>query len=127
MSDSERYARGAKAVQDVYAGAVELSPPGTNDFMDLMVKGVFGDIWSRDVLPVRDRRLLVMGVIAALGEGSVWQVQIRAALENGELDAAQARECVIQLTQYAGYPRTGGLMGATETAIAEYEAAHADE
>ena len=48
---------------------------------------------------------------------------LRDLLENGELDAEQARECVIQLTQYAGYPRAGALMGATEEAIAEYEAA----
>jgi 4-carboxymuconolactone decarboxylase len=127
MSDSERYERGAKAVQDVYAGVVELAPPGASDFMDLMVKGVFSDVWTRDVLPIRDRRLLVMGVIAALGETSVWQVQIRAALENGELTAEQARECIIQLAQYAGYPRIGGMLGATETAIAEYEAAHKDD
>ena len=121
MSDSERYKRGAKAVQEVYAGQVELPPRGTSDFMDHMVEGVFDDVWTRKALPIRDRRLLVMGVIAGAGEASVWKVQIRAALENGELDAEQARECVIQLTQYAGYPRVGGLMGATEEAIAEFE------
>ena len=123
MSDSDRYERGAKAVQDVYAGQVELPPRGTSPFMDQMVEGVFNDIWTRKALSISDRRLLVMGVIAGAGESSVWKVQIRAALENGELDAEQARECVIQLTQYAGYPRAGGLMGVTEEAIAEFEAA----
>ena len=118
----DRYERGARMVKEVYAGQVELTPRGTNAFMDLMVEGVFNDIWSRDVLPIRDRRLLVMGVIAGAGEASVWKVQIRAALENGELTPEQARECVVQLTQYAGYPRSGGLMGATEEAIAEFEA-----
>ena len=125
MADPDRYERGARAVAEVYGGQVELAPRGANAFMDLMVEGVFADVWTRKALPIRDRRLLVMGVIAALGEVSVWRVQIRAALENGELDVEQARETVIQLTQYAGYPRVGGLMGATEEVIAEYEAARA--
>jgi len=123
MSDSERYERGAKMVQEVYAGQVELPPPGTSEWMDRMVEGVFNDVWTRKALPIRDRRLLVMGVIADAGASSVWKVQIRAALENGELDAEQARECVIQITQYVGYPRAGSLMNTTEEAIAEFESA----
>ena len=120
MSDAERHARGIQAIEDVYAGQVPIAPRGTSDFLDLMVEGVFAEVWTRKTLPIRDRRLLVMGVIAAVGDASTWKIQARAALENGELDADQVRETLIQLAQYAGYPRVAQMVAATEQAIAEW-------
>ena len=42
-------------------------------------------------------------------------------LANGELTAEQAREALIHLAQYAGYPRVSGLLRVTEEAIAVAE------
>ena len=122
MSDSDRRERGAKMMEKVYAGDVVVPPEGASDFADIMLRGVFAEVWTREELPVRDRRLLVMGVIAALGESMTWKIQVKAALKNGELTAAQARETLVQLAQYAGYPRAAGLIGATEEAIREVSA-----
>ena len=119
MSKSERYQRGAEMMKQVYGDLVPAAPEGASAFMDVMVSQVFAEVWSRDGLSIRDRRLLVMGVIAASGEPSVWGIQARAALQNGELDADQLREAVIQLAQYAGYPKVSGLVAATEQAIAD--------
>jgi alkylhydroperoxidase/carboxymuconolactone decarboxylase family protein YurZ len=49
--------------------------------------------------------------------GNTWKVQPRAALKNQELMPEQARETLIQLVQYVGYPRASSLLGATEEAI----------
>ncbi len=122
MSDSDRRERGAKMMEKVYAGDVVVPPEGASDFVDIMLRGVFAEVWTREELPVRDRRLLIMGVIAALGESMTWKIQVKAALKNGELTAAQARETLVQLAQYAGYPRAAGLIGATEEAIREVSA-----
>lgn len=122
MGSSNRRERGAKMMEKVYAGKVAVPPEGASDFADIMLKGVFADVWTRETLPVRDRRLLIMGVIAALGESMTWKIQVKAALENGELSPEQVRETLIQLAQYAGYPRTAGLIGATEEAIREASA-----
>jgi 4-carboxymuconolactone decarboxylase len=80
MSNSERYQRGADVMNEVYGDLVPAAPEGANAFMDVMVSQVFAEVWSRDGLSIRDRRLLVMGVIAASGEPSVWGIQARAAL-----------------------------------------------
>lgn len=117
MPDSERRKRGAEAIAKVYAGDVVVPPEGASAFADLMLEQVFAEVWTRPALPIRDRRLLIMGVIAALGESATWKIQVRAALKNGELTAEQAREALIQLTQYIGYPRAAGLLGPTEEAI----------
>jgi 4-carboxymuconolactone decarboxylase len=120
MSESDRHERGAAMLKKVYAGDVVVPPKGANTFADLMLEQVFAEVWSREeVLSIRDRRLLVMGVIAALGEADTWKIQVRSAVKNGELTAEQARETLVQLAQYAGYPRVAGLLRATEEAIRE--------
>jgi len=119
MADPGRRARGAEMMKRVYAGDVVVPPEGASAFADLMLEQLFAEVWTREALPLRDRRLLIMGAIAALGETMTWKIQVRAALKNGELTAEQVREALIHLAQYAGYPRAAGLLAATEEAIAE--------
>jgi 4-carboxymuconolactone decarboxylase len=119
MPDSERRAKGAEMIAKVYAGDVAVPPAGASAFADLMLEQLFAEVWTRPALALRDRRLLIMGAIAALGEPMTWKIQVRAALKNGELTPEQARETLIQLVQYVGYPRCAGLLGATEEAIRE--------
>jgi 4-carboxymuconolactone decarboxylase len=86
-----------------------------------MLEQVFAEVWTRPALSVRDRRLLIMGVIAGMGESMTWGIQAKAALKNGELTPEQLREALIQLAQYTGYPRAAGLMMVTEKTIAEFQ------
>lgn len=118
MSDSDRRDLGAAMMQKVYGDVVPVPPEGQSAFADLMLGQLFAEVWTRELLSVRDRRLLTMGVIAALGEQVTWGIQVRAALANGELTAEQAREVLIHLAQYAGYPRVSSLLRVTEEAIA---------
>jgi 4-carboxymuconolactone decarboxylase len=119
MGDPKRRERGAEMMKKVYAGDVAVPPEGASAFADLMLEQLFAEVWPREQLPIRDRRLLIMGAIAALGEPMTWKIQIRAAIKNGELTPEQARETLIQLVQYAGYPRAAALIGPTEEAIKE--------
>ena len=118
MSDPKRRKRGAEVLDRVYAGAVPVPPEGQSAFADLMLEQLFAEVWTREALDFRDRRLLTLGVIAALGETSTWKIQVKAALANGELSVEQVREVLIHLAPYAGYPRVAGLIGATEEVIA---------
>ncbi len=118
---SDRRDRGAEMIKKVYAGDVIVPPEGASAFADVMLEQLFAEVWTREALPMRDRRLLIMGVIACMGEGMTWGIQAKAALKNGELTPEQLREALIHLAQYAGYPRAAGLMGPTEKAIAEFE------
>lgn len=122
MSDKERRERGLAKFNEVYCGDLPAPPPGAIDFFDLMVEQLFAEVWTRPQLSQRDRRLLIMGAIAALGERDTFGIQVRSALKNGELTPEQAREALIQLTQYVGYPRAAGLLGVVEKAIQEAKA-----
>jgi 4-carboxymuconolactone decarboxylase len=118
---SERRARGLEMMKKVYAGDVPVPPEGASPFADIMLEQVFAEVWTRPALPVRDRRLLIMGVIACMGESMTWGIQAMAALKNGELTPEQLREALIHVAQYAGYPRAAGLMAVTEQTIAKFQ------
>ena len=65
MAESERRRRGAEMMKKVYAGDVVVPPPGASQFVDLMLEQVFAEVWTRETLPVRDRRLLLLGPTSA--------------------------------------------------------------
>ncbi|WP_182358327.1 carboxymuconolactone decarboxylase family protein [Tomitella gaofuii] len=96
-----RRARGLARMSEVYG--FELGDlPG--DFYGITVDHLFADIWERDGLSVRDRRLILLGSIAAQGVLDIAEIQISAALRNGELDERQLREVAIFLCHYVGWP-----------------------
>lgn len=116
------YERGREIMAEIYAGDVVALPEGTMAFTDVMVKTLFAEVWGdRGVLSVRDRRLLIMGVIAARGQTDVWKLQAKAALKRGELEPDELRETLVMLAPYAGYPNVAPLVTACEEVIAEQD------
>ena len=105
-------------IKKVYAGDVVVPPKGTMAFTDLMLESLFAEVWTREVLSIRDRRLILLGVIGALGEKDTFAIQAKSALKNGELTPEQLREVLIMLANYAGYPRAAGMIGVVEQQIA---------
>jgi len=118
MAESERRKRGVEMIKEVYAGDVIVPPEGFT-FTDVMLEQVFAEVWSRDVLSIRDRRLLLLGIIAEKGETNTFGIQAKAALKRGELEPDELRELLLMIAQYAGYPRAASLVGVIEQKIAE--------
>ena len=119
MTDAttDPYERGRAKLRDVYAGDIVDLPKGTMAFSDVMIESLFDQVWGRDVLDVRSRRLLLLGAIAANGQVDVWKVQARAALKRGELTPDELRETIIMLAPYVGYPNVSGLVVPCEEVI----------
>ena len=44
-------------LKEVYAGDVVVPPPGM-PFVDVMLEQLFAEVWTRDILEIRDRRLV---------------------------------------------------------------------
>jgi 4-carboxymuconolactone decarboxylase len=116
------FERGAAMLRRVYAGDVVDIPQGRMPFNDVMLETLFAQVWDRDVLDIRSRRLLVMGVIAASGQVAPWKVQARAALRHRELTPDELRETLIMLAPYAGFPNVSGLVAACEEVIGTWQA-----
>lgn len=117
MTDQEKRQRGRAKMREVYNFDVDPADV-PDDFVALTVDHLFGEIWSRPELDVFQRRLLTIGVLAALGQKALLEVQFSSALHNGELTVEQVREVVVHLTHYIGWPLATGLNEAAETVIA---------
>ncbi len=116
-SKDERRARGKQVFEEVYGGVVPLPPNSdSSGFMQLLLDQTFAEVWSREALSIRDRRLIVMGVLAALGEDAPFVIQMKAALLKQELTAEQVREIPAFLAHYVGFPRAARLFQAVAAA-----------
>ena len=118
MAEEDRFQRGVEMIEKVYAGDVIVPPKGAMAFSDLMTESLFAEVWTREELSMRDRRLILLGVIGALGEKDTFAIHSKAALKNGELTPEELRELVIVLANYAGYPRAAGMVRVVEEQIA---------
>lgn len=108
--------RGLETMEKVYG--FDMSD-GDGDFFGYTADHLFADIWNRPGLSDRDRRLLLIGLLAGTGQADVLGIQVPAALANGELDDQALRETVIFLCHYAGWPAGARLNSIVEEAIAE--------
>ena len=107
MTESDKYAafrRGLAVMEQVYGPAV---PSMMEPLRDVPVPSktaeiLFGEIWNRPQLSIRDRRLLVIGATAMLGRADLIEQQVIGALRNKELTAEQLEEAVLHLWFYTG-------------------------
>lgn len=120
MNKKERRALGEQTIKDVYAGDVVVPPEG-HVFSDIMLQQLFAEVWTRETLSMRDKRILLLGIIAEKGEAATFRIQVKAALKRGEMNPEEARELLLFIAQYAGYPRAAAMLGPMEQAIAEFE------
>jgi 4-carboxymuconolactone decarboxylase len=116
-TNDARRARGKKVFEDVYGGVVPLPPNADSvGFLQALLDQTFAEVWSREALSIRDRRLIVMGVLAALGEDAPFVIQLKAALLKNELTAEQVREIPTFLAHYVGFPRASRMFQAVTAA-----------
>ena len=109
MSKYDR-AKGLATFDEVYCKSLgALPPPGASKFIDFMLETLFAELWADGTLSIRDRRLLLLGAIAAQGDDTTLAIQLRSALKRGELSKEQLDAMAVFLTQYVGYPRGSRL------------------
>ncbi|MGZ8176845.1 carboxymuconolactone decarboxylase family protein [Williamsia sp. SKLECPSW1] len=113
----ERRARGLARMSEVYGFEVS---DGPGDQFAHTADQLFGEVWTREGLSDRDRRLLLFGALGAAGLDDVVGLQAGAALANGEVDADQLREIALFLTYYIGWPLGTKVEFAVGKAISDH-------
>jgi 4-carboxymuconolactone decarboxylase len=107
--------RGLARMSEVYGWDLQ---DGPGDFFRYTADHLFADIWNRPGLSNRDRRLLLIGMLAGSNQTDVLNIQVPAALANGELDAEALREITILVCHYAGWPIGSRVNQVVEESIA---------
>jgi len=123
---SHSRAAGIAKMQEVYGFSVDPDTlPGR--YAAMTVDHLFGEVWTDDTLSLVQRRLVTIGVLAALDKTPLLEIQFDAALERGELTPDQIRELVVHLTHYIGWPLSTDLNAAAERVIRRRAKGAADD
>jgi len=70
---------------------------------------LFGDLWRREQLSLRDRSLLTIAALVAGGTPEQLPFHLRLARENG-LSGEELAEAITHLAFYAGWPRAASAL-----------------
>lgn len=100
--------KGLAKMNEVYGWEM---PDMPGDYFALTADHLFGTIWSRPGLSMREKRMMTLTVVTALGITDLAEIQVNAALGNGELTEEELKEMAIFLTHYLGFPLGSKLDG----------------
>jgi 4-carboxymuconolactone decarboxylase len=100
--------KGLEKMNEVYGWEM---PDMPGDYFALTADHLFGTIWSRPGLSMRDKRIMTLTVVTALGISDLAEIQANAALHNDELSPEELKEMAIFLTHYLGFPLGSKLDG----------------
>jgi len=114
--------KGLEKMKEVYAWDM---PDMPGRFFALTVDHLFGTIWTREGLSMRDRRLMLLAVLTAQNQEALLEVQLNAILSNGELTVDELKEISIFVTHYVGFPLGSKLDGAIHRVVQKRKKAEA--
>lgn len=89
----EAHVARAEAATDDFDGA----------FQDFITEGAWGSVWSRPGLSRRDRSLITIALLAALGHDEEVAMHVRACANTGA-NSEEIREALLHVAVYAGVP-----------------------
>jgi 4-carboxymuconolactone decarboxylase len=85
-------------------------------FVRLTNDVIFDDLWRRSDLSVRDRNLVTIAALAAMGDDDQLDLYLRRGVESG-LTRSQITEALTHLGFYAGWPKATKAMSAVTRSL----------
>jgi 4-carboxymuconolactone decarboxylase len=73
------------------------------DFVPWVAETAFGKLWSREALPLRDRSLITVAMLAALGRSGELRAHLAGARNLG-ISQEELVEVLMHVAVYAGVP-----------------------
>jgi len=124
---SDRHAQGMATRRRVLGDAhVDRAEAQKTDFdlpfQDLITEAAWGHVWSRDRITPRERSMLTIALLAALGNFEEVAMHIRATANTGAT-REDVMEALLHVAIYAGVPRANHAIKIAKDTFAEMEAA----
>ena len=125
-SQSERYRQGLATRRKVLGDAhVERAQVAATDFdrpfQDLITEAAWGHVWSRPGWTLRERSIVTIALLAALGHDEEVAMHIRATLNTGAT-RDDIREALLHVAIYAGVPAANRAIKVAKEVFAEMDA-----
>ncbi|MCT9084798.1 carboxymuconolactone decarboxylase family protein [Streptomyces fulvoviolaceus] len=86
------------------------------DLVDIGLTSVWGALWGREGLAPRDRSLVTLGILIALGAETELKTHVRIGLTNG-LTQDEIAEVIYHSSGYTGFPRAVAARTAAREAL----------
>jgi 4-carboxymuconolactone decarboxylase len=108
MDDKDQNERGLKLRVEMFGKeAVDKRMAAFGEFgkplQHIINAYAYGDVWQRNALPPAMKSLVMVGMMAAVGQSNELRVHINGALKNGAT-VGQIQEVLLLLTLYCGIP-----------------------
>ena len=108
MTDGDLYEQGLKIRRQVLgAEHVDRSLANASDFarplQEMVTTNCWGGVWTRPGLTLRERSLINIGMLTAMGRLHELRVHVRGALNNGAT-REELQEVLLQTAIYCGLP-----------------------
>ena len=124
--DKNLYDRGlAKRRQVLGDGYVDFALANVDDFnrdfQRLVTEYCWGEAWGDETLSPRERSILTLGIVAAIGRMGEFANHLRGARANG-LTPNELRAVLVQIAVYCGIPVGADCFQVAETFLSEEKA-----
>jgi 4-carboxymuconolactone decarboxylase len=100
--------------------AVQRTTEFTAPFQDFITRYAWGSVWTRPGLERRERSMITLAVLTALGRENEIEMHVRGALRNG-LSAQEIGEVLLHTAVYAGVPAANAAYAIAQRVIAEHD------
>ena len=87
-------------------------------FQALITEGAWGSVWSRPHWTKRERSMVTIALLAALGHDEELAMHVRAALRNG-LRPEEIQEVLLHAAVYAGVPAANAAFAVAQRVLGE--------
>jgi 4-carboxymuconolactone decarboxylase len=105
--------------QEVTDRQIEQANAFTAPMQSVVSKYCFGETWSREGLARRERSMVTLGVLCAMGRSKELRIHVKGALANG-VTPLEIREILLHTMVYAGVPLgVDGMHNAAESLVEE--------
>jgi 4-carboxymuconolactone decarboxylase len=116
----ERYEQGRERFLEVHDEKALAAVEGLGDLGRMIVETVYGGVYARPGLSIRDRELAAVTALVALGRSSQLPQHLRASLKAG-ITTDELSEVIMQTATIAGFPPAMNAMATLRTIAAEHE------
>lgn len=113
---TRRAVLGEAHVARAQAGTTEFDAP----FQDYITRGAWGTVWARDTISRRERSMITIALLAALGHDEELAMHCRATARTGA-SRDDVCEALLHVAVYAGVPAANRAIKIAKAVFAEME------
>ena len=121
MSEETRRQKADRLIADAFGPAYYERKTGlAKELYDIVEEPLFGEVYQRPGLDLRERSIVTISILTALGRADQLRNHVKAGLKNGLTREAIA-EVLIQAAFYAGVPAGLNALRTAEAVFAEVD------